>query len=554
MDTRPVQAHRVRHGRPDAVAEHRQHRRQHVDLAGRPARPPRSGGGEGGPARLAATNLGVPVASLSVSKGVVSGGGKTVTYGQLIGDKLFNVKFTTTTLNAGASPGEAGRSSTRGRHRPGPARRHPVDRGRHAHLRRERPASRTCARPDRAAARPGRVRRRHEPGGGEDRRELDQAHPEDVKIVHVGNVLGVVAPKEYDAIQAAAQLKVQWSDPPAISGSGNLWKWMRDQDSCRQGAGTHRDADRRMHVDAAMKSAAKTYSGTFTYHYQMHAPIGPNIARRGRDEGQRDRLHARQERLREHAAADRGGAQHRVRPHLRPSRVRAIYYEGASSFGGGAQHVDVGEAAAILSLASACRSGSSSCAGTSTAGTTTARPRCGTSRAESTRTASSSRSTPRASAWAPTTRRRPSRRSGQPMVDARQRPGRHDVLGHAVRHPEPPDHRQDDADAEQRVQDVDAAGAERHADVLRHGAGDRPAGVPGRAGSVPVPAQQHHHGGHRRRPVAVARRARRASRRRPTGSRGSRTRSSRPATSARVAASRSAASPARSPASWPRSR
>ena len=37
------------------------------------------------------TQLGVPAASLTVSKGVVSGGGKTVTYGQLLGGKLFNV-------------------------------------------------------------------------------------------------------------------------------------------------------------------------------------------------------------------------------------------------------------------------------------------------------------------------------------------------------------------------------------------------------------------------------------------------------------------------------
>ena len=57
-----------------------------------------------------------------------------------------------------------------------------------------------------------------------------------------------------------------------------------------------------------------------------------------------------------------------------------------------------------------------------------------------------------------------------------------------------------------------------------------------------------------RRPVAVARRARRRRAGRELDSRGWRTRSSRPATSARVAASRSAASPARSPASWPRSR
>src|SRR5689334_15976236 len=42
--------------------------------------------------QLASANLGVPVSALSVSKGVVSAGGKQATYGQLIGDKLFNVK------------------------------------------------------------------------------------------------------------------------------------------------------------------------------------------------------------------------------------------------------------------------------------------------------------------------------------------------------------------------------------------------------------------------------------------------------------------------------
>src|SRR5437764_367940 len=50
---------------------------------------------------LAATQLGVPVGSLSVSGGVVSGGGKTVTYGALIGDKLFNAPVLAATLNPG---------------------------------------------------------------------------------------------------------------------------------------------------------------------------------------------------------------------------------------------------------------------------------------------------------------------------------------------------------------------------------------------------------------------------------------------------------------------
>ena len=47
-------------------------------------------------------------------------------------------------------------------------------------------------------------------------------HIPDVQIVRKGNFLGVVARREYDAIQAAAQLKVTWADPPRISGSGNL--------------------------------------------------------------------------------------------------------------------------------------------------------------------------------------------------------------------------------------------------------------------------------------------------------------------------------------------
>ncbi len=52
---------------------------------------------------LAATSLGVAKASLTVKDGVVSGGGKTVTYGGLIGDKLFNVKITGFSTNGTAT-------------------------------------------------------------------------------------------------------------------------------------------------------------------------------------------------------------------------------------------------------------------------------------------------------------------------------------------------------------------------------------------------------------------------------------------------------------------
>ena len=68
---------------------------------------------------LAATHLGVAATSLSVKSGVVSGGGKSVTYGELVGGKLFNVAMpasyelqnvnqfgATVGLPAGVSPGK----------------------------------------------------------------------------------------------------------------------------------------------------------------------------------------------------------------------------------------------------------------------------------------------------------------------------------------------------------------------------------------------------------------------------------------------------------------
>jgi len=52
-------------------------------------------------------------------------------------------------------------------------------------------------------------------------------HLAGVQVVHVGNFLAVVSAKEYDAIQAAAQLKVVWKSDPKLPGSGNFWTWLR---------------------------------------------------------------------------------------------------------------------------------------------------------------------------------------------------------------------------------------------------------------------------------------------------------------------------------------
>src|SRR5438874_1628459 len=313
---------------------------------------------------LAAANLGVAAGSLSVSKGVVSGGGKSVTYGQLIGGKLFNVKFTTTTLNTGVAPAKHPSQYTQ----VGVARPNRYDIPEIVN------GTKTYAANVRVPGMlHGRVVRPRGQGAYGDGinpvpLQVDAGSIKnlpDVKIVHVGNFLAVVAPKEYDAIQAAAQLKVAWSDPPKIDPVGNIWSGMRRFDSAGQAPAriaaqgpTTPGLATASSVDAAMASAAKTWGGTFKYHYQMHAPIGPNVA--VADVTKDSAI------IYSHVKNGYGVTRPQVAAAIQSasdimfgkasrvydqSRIRVVYYEGSSSFGGGAAHVDNGECAAICSLA-----------------------------------------------------------------------------------------------------------------------------------------------------------------------------------------------------------
>src|SRR5439155_24640168 len=55
-------------------------------------------------------------------------------------------------------------------------------------------------------------------------------HVGGARVVRKGDFVGVVAPHEYDAIQAAAQLKIKWADPPKmLPGNGEL-ETMRARD------------------------------------------------------------------------------------------------------------------------------------------------------------------------------------------------------------------------------------------------------------------------------------------------------------------------------------
>ena len=177
---------------------------------------------------LASTQLGVPVASLTVAKGVVSGGGKTVTYGQLC--SATSSSTSAMRQRRALQPGRRRRRSRSATYtlvgverRTSPADRHPGQGDRHVHVRAQRPGAGHAPRPDRPAARPGRLRRRN---ATNDPRRSTRARSRTSRTRRsfaADDFLGVVAPKEYDAIQAAAQLKVTCGDRPTIlPGTGNL--------------------------------------------------------------------------------------------------------------------------------------------------------------------------------------------------------------------------------------------------------------------------------------------------------------------------------------------
>ena len=145
------------------------------------------------------------------------------------------------------------------------------------------------------------------------------AHIPGAQIVQKGNFVGVVAPKEYDAVQAAAELKVEWVNDDTLPGSGNQYGYIRSV--------PNRPAQilNYGNVDTAFQSAAKTLTATYEWPFQNHGPIGPCCAIADvRADGAT--LFAQ--------GQDGWGSQAPVQAvtGLPASKIRVIWYNGASTF------------------------------------------------------------------------------------------------------------------------------------------------------------------------------------------------------------------------------
>jgi nicotinate dehydrogenase subunit B len=296
--------------------------------------------------KLASTKLGVAVGSLSVSKGVVSGGGKSVTYGELVGGKLLNVTMTTTSLQHGVAPAKplaqytlSGTTAPR------------VDipqkvTGHHVYVSTIKLPGMLHARWIRPGQGPWMT------DGFAKPLSVDASsikHLPDVKIIRDGDFLGVVGPREYEVVQAASQLKVKWAETPILPGHANLWSSFRKADSA--GLMPARVTQDTGNFDAAFKAAAKTVSATFKYPYNGHNPIGPAVA-----VGDYKVLGGPGKDLctvfcnTQNVATTVTDVQATLKL-TNPNQVRIIFYEGSSTFGNGYHYLDIAEAAAVLSRA-----------------------------------------------------------------------------------------------------------------------------------------------------------------------------------------------------------
>ena len=94
-----------------------------------------------------------------------------------------------------------------------------------------------------------------------------------------GNLVGVVAPTEWEAIQAAQQVAedTKWTDWKGLPGSAKLFDYLRKERDWKSTPVMKSHANRG-DAGTALASAEKKLSATYRLPYMKHAPIGPTMA------------------------------------------------------------------------------------------------------------------------------------------------------------------------------------------------------------------------------------------------------------------------------------
>jgi nicotinate dehydrogenase subunit B len=278
----------------------------------------------------ASTHLGVQTGSLIVAKGVVSIDGdpsRSVSYGELLGDKPFAVKFTGTAPRKQASQYKLVGTRVPRIDIPDKAA------GKYEHMQHVRVANMLHGR----VVRP---RGQRAYGSGAKVRSIDNSSIANIpgaQIVRRGDFVGVVAEREWDAVKAAQQLDIMWEESPALPDRAKLPEVLRAAKTTDTVVVNVGDAEK------GFAQAAFVASAAYFSPYQAHAPFGPNCALA--DVGAESALVLSST---QDIYASR--AMLATLLGLPIERVRVQYYEGSGTFGHSC-YEDAPQAAAILSQA-----------------------------------------------------------------------------------------------------------------------------------------------------------------------------------------------------------
>jgi len=108
---------------------------------------------------------------------------------------------------------------------------------------------------------------------------LDTKKFPNAEVIVKGNLVGVLAPTEWQAIQAAEQVAsgTKWTDWKGLPGTAKLYDYLRKEADWKT-AGVKKSDVSKGDVDAALGAAHKKLSATYQLSYMKHAPIGPTMA------------------------------------------------------------------------------------------------------------------------------------------------------------------------------------------------------------------------------------------------------------------------------------
>jgi nicotinate dehydrogenase subunit B len=212
--------------------------------------------------QIAATRFGVPAAQLAVKDGVISvkaNPSKKAGYGELIGGRKFSMA-----LNPNAKRKHPSEWTVLGT--PVPRVEFPaMVTGQFEYVHNVRVPGMAHG----AVVRP--------PAVGATVTGVDEASvqglPGVVKVVVKNNFVGVVAEKPFQALQAAAKLKVSWTAGAGLPAHRDFHDLLRNQKPTRDTFLVNSKD-----VDEKLSSAARVVKATYRYPYQMHGSIGSSCA------------------------------------------------------------------------------------------------------------------------------------------------------------------------------------------------------------------------------------------------------------------------------------